>query len=248
MAVKTRGTITTEIAADILTGSAGNITAAKTRTKYGDLNDSKANVIKSVLDCSANPNYPASERGDMIPVSVAGKIGGASGINVNIGDVIVCLADAAAGTHAAVGSSFTIVKQQRDYIKKDEAETDEFQYFKGSTVVLMTGEKDVKTTFDEEITLPTGMRFFPLEVGVICSSVNTPGNHPTVRFGNTGSLASLLAATALTDCNAVGERKRFTTLVTDHSVTTLSFGVTAAATGTSWAMRGYFVGFLVEDE
>ena len=112
----------------------------------------------------------------------------------------------------------------------------------------MTGEKDVKTTFDEEITLPTGMRFFPLEVGVICSSVNTPGNHPTVRFGNTGSLASLLAATALTDCNAVGERKRFTTLVTDHSVTTLSFGVTAAATGTSWAMRGYFVGFLVEDE
>lgn len=248
MSVKTRGTITTEIAADILTGSAGNVTAAKTRTKYGDLNDSKANVIKAALDCSANPNYPASERGDSIPVSVAGRIGGAAGIFVNIGDVIHCITDSAAGTHAVVGSAFTITRAIRDYVKADASETNEYQYFRGAQVIYMTAEKDVKTTFDEEITLPTGSKFYPTEVGVICSSVSAPGNHPTVRFGNTGSLASLLAATALTDCNAVGERTRFETLVTPHGLTTLSAGVTVAATGTSWSMRFYFIGFLVEDE
>lgn len=248
MSVKTRGTITSDVTADILTGSAGNITAAKLRSKFNDLNESKTNVIKAGLDCSGNPNYPASERGDQIPVSVAGRIGGSAGPFVNIGDVIVCITDASAGTHTAVGSSFTIVKQYRDYVKADEAETNEYQYFKGAMVTLMTGEKDWKTTFDEEITLPTGTHFFPIEVGAICSTVSSPSNHPTVRWGNTGSLASLVAAVQLTDCNAVGERERKTSLVTPHGLTTLSAGVTIAATGTTWKGRFYFIGFLVEDE
>ena len=62
MAVKTRATITSDIPTRFVTASAGNITAAKHRTNADDLNESKANVIKAGLDCSANPNYPASER------------------------------------------------------------------------------------------------------------------------------------------------------------------------------------------
>jgi hypothetical protein len=43
-------------------------------------------------------------------VSVAGKIGGASGPTVEIGDTIYCSADTVAGTHAAVGSKWDILQ------------------------------------------------------------------------------------------------------------------------------------------
>jgi archaellum component FlaG (FlaF/FlaG flagellin family) len=66
--------------------------------------------IKGNLDCSTNPNYPAASVGDTYYVTVAGKIGGASGITVEIGDAIVCKVDNAGGTQAAVGSSWFILE------------------------------------------------------------------------------------------------------------------------------------------
>ena len=62
--------------------------------------------IKGSTDCSSNPNYPAASKGDAYVVTVAGKIGGASGTSVDIGDVYVALADNAGGTEAAVGTSW----------------------------------------------------------------------------------------------------------------------------------------------
>lgn len=69
-----------------------------------------ANVLKlqGAIDCSANPNYPLAVKGDAYRVSVAGKIGGASGPSVNVGDTIVCYADSAAGDHAAVGANWNV--------------------------------------------------------------------------------------------------------------------------------------------
>ena len=64
--------------------------------------------IKGGLDASANPDYPAAVTGDMYRVTVAGKIGGASGEVVQVGDSIICFADAAAGDQATVGSSWLI--------------------------------------------------------------------------------------------------------------------------------------------
>lgn len=64
---------------------------------------------KGAIDCSANPNYPAALKGDAYQVSVAGKIGGASGQDVEAGDVIVASADNAGGTQAAVGTSWLIL-------------------------------------------------------------------------------------------------------------------------------------------
>lgn len=60
----------------------------------------------SGLDCSTNPNYPAGSKGDLYYVTVAGKIGGASGVSVEVGDAVVCKADNAGGTQASVGSSW----------------------------------------------------------------------------------------------------------------------------------------------
>lgn len=63
------------------------------------------------IDCSANPNYPAGSKGDTYYVSVAGKIGGASGVTVAVGDAIVCKADNAGGTEAAVGTSWFVLEK-----------------------------------------------------------------------------------------------------------------------------------------
>jgi hypothetical protein len=65
---------------------------------------------KGATDCSANPNYPAAVKGDAYTVSVAGKIGGASGSTVDVGDVFIATADNAGGTQAAVGSSWVILE------------------------------------------------------------------------------------------------------------------------------------------
>lgn len=72
-------------------------------------------TFKGAIDASANPNYPAANAGDVYRISVAGKIGGASGPNVEIGDTIYCILDASsAGTHAAVGANWVIIQSNLD--------------------------------------------------------------------------------------------------------------------------------------
>jgi hypothetical protein len=66
--------------------------------------------FKGSTDCSANPNYPAASKGDYYLVSVAGKIGGASGIDVTAGDSYFATADNAGGTQASVGASWTVIQ------------------------------------------------------------------------------------------------------------------------------------------
>lgn len=67
-------------------------------------------VYKGVIDCSANPNYPAALSGESYTVSVAGKIGGASGETVDVGDLIIASADNAGGTEASVGTSWFVLE------------------------------------------------------------------------------------------------------------------------------------------
>lgn len=66
------------------------------------------------LDCSANPNYPASSAGDQYKVTAAGKIGGASGISVELNDTIICTETNAGGTQATVGTKFYITQSNVD--------------------------------------------------------------------------------------------------------------------------------------
>lgn len=74
-----------------------------------------AMVYKGVIDASANPNYPAGNKGETYKISVAGKIGGASGPNVEVGDIIIGLTDgSAAGNHATVGANWDIVQVNID--------------------------------------------------------------------------------------------------------------------------------------
>lgn len=66
--------------------------------------------LQGNTDCSGNPNYPAGIKGDIYVVSVAGKIGGASGITVDVADQYLCINDADGGTQAAVGTSWVVLE------------------------------------------------------------------------------------------------------------------------------------------
>jgi hypothetical protein len=66
--------------------------------------------LKGGTNCAANPNYPVASKGDAYYVTAAGKIGGAAGAAVDIGDVYFANADNAGGTQAAVGASWTILE------------------------------------------------------------------------------------------------------------------------------------------
>lgn len=103
---------TARIATSTSLGTSDTLVPSQNAVKvYADALIGAANgmVFKGVIDASANPNYPAANAGDLYRISVAGKIGGASGPNVEVGDLILCLTDStSAGNHATVGSNWNI--------------------------------------------------------------------------------------------------------------------------------------------
>lgn len=99
-----------------LTGSSGAIPRADAVKSYIDqfLTSADALVYKGVIDASTNPYYPDASLGDVYKISVAGKIGGASGPNVEVGDMIICNVDTDFGTHATVGANWSIIQTNID--------------------------------------------------------------------------------------------------------------------------------------
>jgi hypothetical protein len=71
--------------------------------------------FKGNIDASTNPNYPAASKGDVYVISVAGKVGGASGTSVDVGDVVIAKADNAGGTEASVGTSWFSIEHNGVY-------------------------------------------------------------------------------------------------------------------------------------
>ncbi|MCW3467649.1 hypothetical protein [Chitinophaga nivalis] len=62
------------------------------------------------IDCAANPNYPASNLGDRWEVTLAGKIGGVNGIEVDPFDEIICRNTSTGGDQSVAGNDFYIVQ------------------------------------------------------------------------------------------------------------------------------------------
>ena len=52
---------------------------------------------QGLIDCSDNPDYPEGERGDAFTVSVGGRIGGPTGEEVQVHDVIYCFEETFGG-------------------------------------------------------------------------------------------------------------------------------------------------------
>lgn len=70
-----------------------------------------AMVYKGAIDASGNPDYPAADTGHTYKISVAGKIGGVDGEQVEVGDMLICLADdTLSGDQATVGGFWNIIQ------------------------------------------------------------------------------------------------------------------------------------------
>jgi hypothetical protein len=81
----------------------------------GIVDAANALQYKGVINASSNPNYPAASAGHMYLISVGGKIGGASGPNVEVGDMLVCKTDGtASGDEATVGAQWSIIQKNID--------------------------------------------------------------------------------------------------------------------------------------
>jgi hypothetical protein len=72
---------------------------------------SSALILSGDIDASADPNYPAALVGHTYYVTVAGKVGGASGKVVEIGDAVICKTEAVTGNEAAVGASWFVIQK-----------------------------------------------------------------------------------------------------------------------------------------
>lgn len=92
----------------------GEGTGVFVRKSYVDglIGSANALVYKGTIDCSTNPNYPAADAGHLYVVSVAGKIGGVSGVEVEVGDMIICNTDGTvSGDQATVGTYWNIIQK-----------------------------------------------------------------------------------------------------------------------------------------
>lgn len=110
-----------------------------------------AMIYKGTINASGNPNYPAADAGHTYKISATGKIGGASGPNVEIGDTIICTVDgSAAGTHAAVGANWTIVQSNLDgaVIGPAASTAGGFARFNGTTGKLLQDSAATLATAD----------------------------------------------------------------------------------------------------
>ena len=81
---------------------------------YIDAVSASEMTFKGGIDASASPNFPAAVVGDVYRITVAGLIGGASGIAVTVGDTIISAGTSIAGTQAAVGANWTVLQANVD--------------------------------------------------------------------------------------------------------------------------------------
>lgn len=119
-------------------------------TKFGAVD---AVIFKGAIDASTNPNYPAADAGHLYRISVAGKIGGASGINVEVGDTILCVVDGSvAGNQATVGANWVIEQANIDgaVVGPTSATADAIALYNGTSGKLI---KDSAVTIDTDDTL-----------------------------------------------------------------------------------------------
>lgn len=134
-----------------------------------------AMVLRGGIDASANPNYPAGNAGDTYKITVAGRIGGASGPLVAVGDTIYCTVDSTvAGNHATVGASWTIVQANVDTATESTA---------GLVVLATLAEAEAKTNTTKAVT-PNDLTNFPIKRGF------TFGDGTAVTFALTHNLGT----------------------------------------------------------
>jgi len=188
-----------------------------------------AMIFKGTIDCSANPNYPAADRGWVYKISVAGRIGGASGPVVEVNDTIICGTDStAAGTHASVGSNWNIL--QTNIVDSSilvtgpaSATSGNFAMFDGTTGKIVKDSSLNSSSFATASHTHGNIS----NVGAIGSNANLPIITTTAGALTTGSFGT----TANTFCQGNDSRIGLTT-------NTLTVNNGGAGTASSFTFNG----------
>ena len=178
------------------------LSTQKATKAYIDNKVSSGVNVVGVLDASANPNYPTAAKGDLYKISIAGKIGGASGQAVTAGDSILCIAATGSGTEASVGANWDVI----------QANVDLATYVTQGLVTFATlTETEAKSSTSKAV-VPADLvnfvikRSFTLGDGVATSFVlthnlNTTSVSVTLRYVSSG--AELITDNAATTANTV---------------------------------------------
>jgi len=177
-----------------------------TKSYVDNLVASGVNIV-AALDCSGNPNYPATTSiGDAYHVSVAGKIGGTSGQLVEVGDLIVAVAISAGGTEASVGNDFIIMQTNNDYATETIA-----------GIVRLSTTPQVTAGVDDTTAVT------PAKLASYVASLITAGKY-AVNVGD--GVATVIAVTHALGVEDVGVTIRDTTtkelVETDISITNIN--------------------------
>ena len=94
-----------------------------------------AMMFKGGIDASSNPNYPAADAGHTYRITVGGRIGGAAGIVVEAGDMIICAVDGTtSGNQATVGSNWVVIQYNIDILPATRGGTGQSTYIVGDTL------------------------------------------------------------------------------------------------------------------
>jgi hypothetical protein len=146
----------------------GTLTLAKPLTLPGDPTESSQAATKQYVDgqpaaigalvfkgtkaCDADPPYPDGNKGDFYVVSTAGKIGGSTGIQVDVGDTLLCIVTGLSGDQSGAGGNWTIGQGNIvNAVSGPAAATDGgFVLFDGTSGTLI---KDSGITLDTDATM-----------------------------------------------------------------------------------------------
>ncbi|MFM7009473.1 MAG: hypothetical protein ACKO0Z_09120 [Betaproteobacteria bacterium] len=163
-------------------------------------------LFKGVIDCSANPNYPAADAGDVYKVSVAGKIGGASGPSVEVGDTLLCTVDgSSSGTHGSVGANWAILQtniQTQPYVIAT--------YWPGillNSVILNHHEFVVAADFPANMTGSSWKAEVSATAQTDITVQKNGSNIGTIRFAAAGTTATFVGFSAASF--AIGDHIKF---------------------------------------
>lgn len=136
---------------------------------------------KGAIDASANPNFPAASKGDTYRISVAGKIGGASGTVVQAGDWITANADNAGGTLASVGTSWDVIQSNLEAASTTVA---------GYVELATQAETAAKTDTVRAVT-PASLADFPKKVTATIGDTSTTAIAVTDNLGTKNKIANV---------------------------------------------------------
>jgi hypothetical protein len=194
-----------------------------------------AMVFRGVVDASTNPNYPAADRGHTYRISVAGRIGGASGPNVEAGDIVICLTDGtAAGTQAAVGANWGIIQTNLDgAVIGPASATDGLPAaFDGTTGKLLRVLSAAQLTALVDVATTSAKGAVPQLPGNTTTFLRGDGTFaaPPGGGGSSVGIAGAVSSTANTTASATDANKAWALLTNDHTVTIPTAASVAAGT------------------